>query len=154
MKMSPEYQRAQENMKPGVISAEGFLGNDTRPLPDIIAHDEETMRSLNLDFGVLVERLHYLMDEGRKGLGEPVTIDGTWIVRTDEARGHLPSPFEDGIFRKVNVEVSLLVDGQPSGQSLLYTDLSLHLIEKYHFFEGRGSSFRIEPEQAKKVLKL
>ena len=154
MKMTPEYVKAQSNMQAGVITADGFLGDDTRPLVDIIEHDEETMKQLGLEFEVLVQKMKYLLDEGRKGLGEPVTIDGLWIVRTDEARGHLPSPFEDGIFRKVNAEVELLENGVATGKKMLYTDLSLHLIEKYHFFEGKGSPFRIEPTLAKEILKL
>ena len=154
MKMSPEFVKAAQNMQPGVITADGFLGDDTRPLVDIIEHDEESMTELGITFEDLVNKMQYLLDEGRKGLGEPVTIDGTWIVRTDEARGHLPSPFEDGIFRKVNAEVELLIDGKPSGKKMIYTDLSLHLIQKYHFFEGKGSAFRIEPAIAKEILKL
>jgi hypothetical protein len=154
MKMTPEYQKAQRNMEPGVITADGFLGDDKRPLLEIISHDEETMRELGLDFEILTARMRYIMDEGRKGLGEPVTVDGRWVVRIDEARGYLPSPFEDGIFRKVNAEVELLNDGKPSGETIFYTDMSLHLISKYHFFEGKGSAFRIEPATAKRVLGL
>lgn len=154
MKMSPEFVKATQNMQPGVITADGFLGDDTRPLVDIIEHDEESMTELGITFEDLVNKMQYLLDEGRKGLGEPVTVDGTWIVRTDEARGHLPSPFEDGIFRKVNAEVELLVDGKVSGKKMIYTDLSLHLIQKYHFFEGKGSSFRVEPAVAKEILQL
>ena len=154
MKMSPEFVKAEKNMQPGVITADGFLGSDTRPLVDIIEHDEESMVKLGLDFETLVAKLKHLLQEGRKGLGEPVTVDNQWIVRTDEARGHLPSPFEDGIFRKVNAEVELLSEGKPTGKKLLYTDLSLHLIEKYHFFEGKGSSFRVDPDMAKAVLMI
>jgi hypothetical protein len=154
MKMSPEFVKATLNMQPGVITADGFLGDDTRPLVDIIEHDEESMTKLGITFEDLVNKMQYLLDEGRKGLGEPVTVDGTWIVRTDEARGHLPSPFEDGIFRKVNAEVELLIHGKASGKKMIYTDLSLHLIQKYHFFEGKGSSFRIEPSVAKEILQL
>ncbi|KGE73173.1 hypothetical protein [Spirochaeta lutea] len=154
MKMTPEYQKAQQNMQAGVITADGFLGDDRRPLLDIIEHDEETMKELDLDFEILTARMRYLMEEGRKGLGEPVTIDNKWIVRVDEARGYLPSPFEDGIFRKVNAEVELLVDGKASGKTLVYTEMSLHLIEKYHFFEGKGSPFRLEPLHAKAILGL
>jgi hypothetical protein len=66
----------------------------------------------------------------------------------DEARGHLPCPFEDGIFRKVNLRIKNL----DNKEELLITELSLHLIEKHHFFQGKGSAFRVEPEKLKKVL--
>lgn len=154
MWMSPEYAKAQENMKPGEITSEGFLGDDERPIVEIIEADEEMMTHLGITFEDAVERMRHLMSEGRKGLEEPVSVDGTWIVRVSEARGFLASPFEDGIFRKVNADVELAPDGKQSGDRIIYTDLSLHLMEKYHFLQGKGSPFRLEPEKLKKVLQL
>ncbi len=154
MKMSPEYTKAQANMQPGEITQDGFLGEDERPLVDIIAADEQEMTHQGITFEEAAARMRYLMEEGRKGLEEPVSVDGTWIVRVSEARGFLASPFEDGIFRKVNCEVQLAPGGRPTGDEILFSELSLHLFEKYHFLEGRGSSFRNEPAQLKKVLKL
>ena len=141
-------------MQPGVITSDGFLGDDTRPLIDMITADEHDMAKLGIDFEVAAAKLRELMDAGRKGLGEPVTVEKRWIVRTDEARGFLASPFEDGIFRKVNVEVELAPGSARSGERLLFTQLSLHLMEKHHFLEGKGSPFRIDPAQLKKVLEL
>lgn len=152
MKMSPEYVRAQENMQPGVITSDGFLGNDTRPIVEIIAADEAEMEREGLDFDAIVERMRRLLEEGRKGLGEPVTVDGKWIVQVFEARGFLASPFQDGIFRKINAQVTPVGLEASSENSVLYSDLSLHLIEKYHFFQGHGASFRLSPGQIKKVL--
>jgi hypothetical protein len=154
MKMSPEYKKAQDNMQPGVITADGFLGEDNRNIVDIIEADEEEFSRLGLEFEAVVERLRHLLEEGRKGLGEPVTVDNSWIVTTTEARGHLASPFEDGIFRKVNALIEHAPGGKSDGRTLLISDLSLHLMEKNHFLQGRGASFRIEPEQIKRVLDL
>ena len=152
MKMSPEYAKAQANMQPGVITADGFLGSDTRPIADIIAGDETAMERLGLDFDEVAELMRHLMAEGRKGLGEPVTVDGRWIVQVFEARGFLASPFEDGIFRKVNAHVALLADGKPGPESLYFSELSIHLIGRHHFLQGLGSSFRLEPDQIRVVL--
>ncbi len=154
MKMSPQYTKAQENMQPGVITSDGFFGDDHRNLVDIIEADEEKFSQLGLDFDDVMHRLRHLMSEGRKGLGEPVTVDGKWIVTTSEARGYLASPFEDGIFRKVNARIEHAPDGKPDGNEILVSDLSLHLLEKYHFLEGKGAPFRLEPEKLKKVLEL
>lgn len=154
MKMSPEYVKAQENMQPGEITADGFLGDDERPIVDIIQADESEMDRLGISFEDAVSRMRYLLREGQKGLEEPVTVGDRWIVRVSEARGFLPSPFEDGIFRKINAEVEHAPDGNPTGEKLLYTELSLHLMEKYHFLQGKGAPFRIEPEVLKRVLEL
>jgi len=154
MKMTDELTKAQANMQAGVITVEGFLGYDARNLAEIIQHDEEEMRRLNLEWDVVTAKLNQLLKKGSDGLGEPITVDKTWLVRVDETRGTLPSPWTgDGIFHKVNVEVRRLnKDGKPEGKIVLYNDLSLHLFEKYHFLQGRGSHFRIEPAELKTVL--
>lgn len=154
MKMSPEYTKAQENMQPGVITSDGFLGDDNRNIVDIIEADEEEFDRLGLDFDTVTSKLRQLLEQGRKGLGEPVTVENRWIVTTTEARGHLASPFEDGIYRKVNALIEHAPGGQPDGTSLLVSDLSLHLMEKNHFLQGKGASFRLDPETIKKVLEL
>ena len=49
--------------------------------------------------------MKYLMIEGVKGLGEPITVNGVWLVKIDEPRGVLPCPFED----KMNYKKTALV---------------------------------------------
>lgn len=154
MKMSPQYRKAQDNMQPGVITADGFLGDDTRNIVDIIEADEEKFSQLDLEFETVITRLRYLIEQGRKGLGEPVSVDGRWIVTTNEARGHMVSPFEDGVFRKINARIEHAPGGKADGNELLVTELSLHLMEKHHFLQGRGASFRLDPENIKTVLEM
>ncbi len=148
MKMSPQFQKAQDNMTPGEITADGFLGSDRRPLVDIIEADEEKLQALGLTFEDIGDKLQSLMDQGRRGLGEPITVDGTWLVQINEARGFLPCPFEDGIFRKITATVT----HQQKRQSLAYSALSLHLLNAHHFLQGRGSPFRLDPGTLKDVL--
>ncbi|AHC15552.1 hypothetical protein [Salinispira pacifica] len=150
MKQTPDYSKAEANMQSGVITADGFLGEDTRPLADIIEHDEELFAELNITFDSVAEKLEYLMKKGQTGLGEPITVDDTWLVRTDETRGYLPSPFGDGVFHKINVEVEL----KGSGKTLLFTEMNIHMLRKFHFLEGKGSTFRMEPALIKEVLIL
>jgi hypothetical protein len=154
MKMSEELKVAQANMKAGVLTLEGFLGYDNRDLATIIQHDEEEFARLKLDWDEVGAKMRQLLKSGSAGLGEPITLEKTWLVRVDETRGTLPSPWAaDGIFQKVNCEVRRLnKDGKPEGKILLYNELSLHLFEKYHFLQGRGSHFRIEPADVKTVL--
>jgi hypothetical protein len=150
MKMTPELKKAFENMQPGVITADGFLGDDDRFLVDIIEKDEEKMNELELEYDTVVKKMRYFMEEGRKGLGESVKVDNKWLVRVDEARGFLPCPFEDGIFRKINVTITNL----DINESLTYSDLVVHLLEKHHFHQGLGSFFRIEPKKIKLIFDI
>jgi hypothetical protein len=148
MKMTPELRKAQANMAPGVISASGFLGNDTRPIADIIEADEEAMAALGLSFEETAARMRHLLQEGRKGLGEPTTVDTDWLVRVDEARGAIPSPFGGGTVQKVNVQV------YRAGHdvTLTYSVLSIEMLERHHFLQGKGSPYRLEPAVLKAAL--
>jgi len=148
MKMNPQFKKAQENMMPGVITAGGFLGDDERDIKTIITDDEEKMKFYSLDYPGVCATLEYLLSEGENGLGEFITVDGRWLVRTLEARGHLPCPFEDGIHRKITCEVV----NKKNNEKILFSSISIHLLKEHHFHEGIGSDFRLEPEKLKKVL--
>ncbi len=146
--MSPEYVEAQKNMKPGVISSVGFLGDDTRNLVQIIEEDERIMSQLGLDFEKVAAWMKKMMSKAIKGLGETVLIDDKWEATIYEARGFIPCPFKDGIFRKRLVHVRNTVNNA----QIDFSELSIHLLEKHHFLQGKGSPFRIEPHVLKQVL--
>ncbi|WP_321330113.1 hypothetical protein [uncultured Ilyobacter sp.] len=148
MKMTPYMIKAQSNMVPGKITAEGFLGDEKLNISEIITRDEGEMIRLGMKFQTVADLLRDFMLKGEHALGEPVTIENKWIVQTIEARGNLPCPFEDGIFQKISVQLKLI----SSEETITYTDLSLHLLEKHHFLQGKGSPFRIDPIKLKRVL--
>lgn len=150
MKDTIQHKAAQERMAAGLITAQGFLGDDVRPLSQIIEADEVEMRRLGLDFARVAHELERLRDSGERGLGEPVTVDGTWLVQTGDARGQLPCPYEDGIHHKNSVWLRLIA----TGESLVYSDLSIHLLRNHHFLQGRASPFRLEPSILARVLGL
>ncbi len=141
-------KEALERMRPGHITAQGFLGDDARSLADIIEADAEAMRRLGLEKDALADRLEALRDAGQKGLGEPITVDGRWIVTTGDARGMLPCPWNDGLFHKNSIRV----EDKKSGTILIYSDLSIHLVRAHGFCQGKGSMFRLSPEDLAKVL--
>lgn len=148
MKMTPAMKKAQENMQPGIIIADGFLGDEKIPIKDMMVRDEAEMSRAGLTFDEVSDRLVYFLEEGRKGLGEPVTVDEKWLIRIIDPRGHLPCPFEDGIYRKMTAEI----ERKSTGEKILVTDLSIHLLKDHHFIEGIGSRFRLAPELVKRVL--
>jgi hypothetical protein len=146
MKMVYDEKAAAERMKRGVLTSLGFLGTDARPLVDIIQADEEMFRALGLDFGEAADRLDALARSGSAGLGEPITLDGGWLVKSDESRGKLPCPYGDGLFHKNSVTL------QRDGDILVYSDLSIHLLRVHHFCQGIGNPFRLDPVVLKRVL--
>ncbi len=150
MKMSERDRAAAAGMAPGAITARGFLGSDERALADIIAADEEAAAALGLDLGAAADRLAELARKGEAGLGESVTVDGRWLVRSEESRGRLPCPWRDGFFHKNSVSVEAL----EGGERLAFSELSLHLLREHHFCQGAGSPFRLDPAALKRLLGL
>lgn len=146
MKMRYDEKAAAERMKPGSVTSSGFLGSDPRSLADIVEADEERFQALGLDFGDVADELERLGRLGAAGLGEPVTVDGKWLVKSDEARGTFPCPFQDGIFHKNSIAV------EAAGERVVYSDLSLHLLRAHHFCQGRGSPFRLDPDVLARIL--
>jgi hypothetical protein len=151
MKQSPSLDIVQGRMRPGVITRDGFLGTDRRPLTEILDDDQNTLNRMGLTHAQVADRMDHLTEEGNSGLGTTVTVDGVHEVRVDAVRGYLPCPWgHKGLYPKVNVFVRNL----STGQEMMWTALTIHLIREHGFYEGRGGAFRIEPEQARAVLGL
>lgn len=151
MKQTVQMQKAQERMAPGVITRDGFLGDDRRPLADILLADEEAVKALGLEHATIAGRMVELRDAGMAGLGEFVDVAPHFEVRVDSVRGRLPCPFGDpGIFPKTNVTVR----NTRTGREITYTDLHIHLVWVHGFYEGRGSPFRLEPKDLAEVLEV
>lgn len=151
MKQTPEFDKIQQQMKKGVITLDGFLGDDTRSLVDIIASDTLTVHTLKTTCKAIAERMEYFKERGLAGLADFVAVDGNFEVKVDSVRGLLPSPFGGkGMYGKINTTVV----NKKLGRTIVYTDLHIHFIADHCFFEGKGSPFRLEPEDLVAVLEV
>ena len=91
----------------------------------------------------------YISREGF--LGTEVLVDNKFLVSADDVRGRLPCPWgHKGLYAKTNVRVKNL----ENNEGIIFTGLHLHMIEAHGFYEGRGSSFRLDPEKLKRALDL
>lgn len=151
MKQTPQMRRIQERMAPGVITRDGFLGEDRRNLVDILTQDDAAVRRLDRRHQDIALRMVELRDAGMSGLGEFADVAPHFEVRVDTVRGKLPCPFGDpGIFPKTNTTVR----NKRLGREVTFTDLHIHLIGAHGFYEGLGSPFRLEPEELAAVLEV
>ncbi len=148
MKNTQAERDAYDQMKPGIITAQGFLGDDKRSLADIVAADNESWRRAGTDPDTAVVFLEKMHDLGQRGLGEPTGIDDRWVVTAGDARGVLPCPFHDGTFHKN----SILVVDEKTGKRIVYSDLSIHLLSAHRFCQGKGSAFRLDPETVAEMM--
>ncbi len=151
MKESPELHAVEQRMQPGSITRDGFLGDETRPLGQILEEDAEQVRRLGLTHGQIARRMEHFTEEGRGGLGTTVVVDEDYEVRVETVRGMLPCPWgHAGVYPKVNVWLK----NRANGEELMWTALNIHMIGEHGFYEGRGGGFRIDPARAKRALGL
>ena len=151
VKQSPELDQVEQNMRPMRLCAEGFLGRDPRKVIEILTEDQGTVNSLGLSHGVIAQRLRDITDQARGGWGDPVVVEGKFEVEVDEARGKMPCPWgHPGLYPKTHITLIK----RETGESLVWSDLSIHLIEEHGFYQGRGSTYRLNPSEVKRILEL
>ena len=143
MKESPEEKRLRDRMQPSRMSSDGYLGSDTRSPAEIIEEDCAVLTRRSSSPAALAARMASLTECGAAGLGRPVQIDGLEVTVTED-RGKLPCPFSDAWFAGKRIT---LVRRISDGRTIYWSDLNIHMIEKHGFFEGRGTWFRIEPDE-------
>jgi hypothetical protein len=151
MKQAPELREVQHRMQAGHITRDGFLGTDRRPLSQILEEDANTVNRLGLTHRQIAERMAHFTEAGKAGLGTTVLVEEHYEVRVEAVRGMLPCPWgHRGLYPKINV----FLENTQAGREMVWTALTVHLVGEHGFYEGRGSPFRIEPEDAKEALGL
>lgn len=151
VKRDPMTAKIEANMRPGVISLSGFLGNDTRSLDQIIADDSALIRRLGYSTEIISQTMERFRDLGKKGLGEYCSISDNFDVKVESVRGKMVSPFSDRVLvRKTNTTVL----NRRLKRSVTYTDMHIHMIGMHSFFEGKGSPYRLEPAELVDILEI
>jgi len=149
LKRSPEAKRIEEVLRCSRIVAGGFFGNDTRILEEIIEADAASLIKLRTTAPRIAARMREITERGKAGLGTTVKFDEKRTVAVDENRGQTVCPWPHaGGYQKTITTVRRL----DTGATARWSDLSLHFIEAHGFFQGRGSAFRVEPEDLVAVL--
>lgn len=150
MKMSPQDKKLDEMLRSSALVAGGFMGDDQRSVFEVIEADAATLRERGVNAAMLAQRMRELTETAKQGLGTWVDADGGAMrVMSEEYKGILVCPWgHTGHFDK-----RIIIAERPAtAQTLSWTDLNVHLIEAHGFFEGKGSAFRVEPEQAVRIL--
>jgi hypothetical protein len=142
MKKTPRMQKLEEMLHSSQIVSGGFFGDDRRGMTEIIDRDAATVSSEGYTFGELAAKMKEITAEAKKGLGMWVDLPAGKHAKTDEAKGQMICPWPHPF--RCDKRVTTL-ENEATGETVLWTDLSIHLIEEHGFFEGKGSPFRIEP---------
>jgi len=149
MKKSPEEANLEDRLKPSIFSGGGFLGHDDRPINEIIADDLKALEEETINKNDLEKLLEKAFKQVKQGWGQKIQLSENLYGTFYESKGKIPSPFRgDGVFEKGEARII----HQKEDQELIITDLSLNLIKKHDFFQGKGSRYRINPVQAWPII--
>src|SRR5262245_52247701 len=142
----------EKDMRPGALSRAGFLGKDERLLDVLAADNAYVVEKRKLTHQELARHLHVLGALAVKhAQGKPKVIryhGRRYRIRAICWKGFQDSPFKDGTKTNCDATVENLDNGKKLGYSLLVP----HMIERYGFYEGKGTSYRVEPQKALEVL--
>lgn len=140
-------EELEKSMRPDELSRSGFLGKD-ESLLEVMAEDNEWVTKSGLTHQELARHLRVLAAIGRRESGV-FTYNGVkFKVRLNVFDGFQDSPFNDGT--KASVDVILLNVDTMDG--LKFSQLVPLMVERYGFYEGRGTSYRVDPKEIVKVL--
>jgi hypothetical protein len=150
----------EREMRPGKGSQAGFLGAD-ESLVEVLAADNEAVAKLGLTHGDIAQKISGVIDLVRANrvtfnsrsfppVSEPFVYDGRrYRIEVQQSKGLQFSPFGDGAgsadYRLTDLE---------TGKSIFFSDLHPDMIAKYGFYEGKGTTYRLNPEDAAAVFGL
>ena len=139
-----EISKIEARLRPGQSSHAGFLGwNES--LKASIYEDAETLRRLGITHKQIADKLDYLVENSQGNHGFTVEIGST--------RGMQEDPFQEKWIPGTHSNLEITVTNQ-DGESISFGGPIIGLIRDYQFFEGKETSYRLDPETAVKVLKL
>lgn len=150
MKQNPKEKALRDNLEAGKLAKEGFLGDDPRPVDEIVATDLAELGALNLTQQQVAGRMRELTKKGLEGMGGPVEFGGYTLV-VEDYMGWMGCPFRDHRRAAKRITRATAAKG---GRQMVWSDMSTHLIEHHGFFQGLGSPYRLEPVELADFLGL
>jgi hypothetical protein len=150
----------EKDMRPGaageVGSRAGFLGPTESLLAVMAADNAYVVDELGLTHQALARPLrvfgaigHREWKEAMDGKGHEFTYQGRrFRVMIVQFKGYQESPFMDD----TRTDTDVTVENLDTKKSLKYSLLVPDLIERYGFYEGTGTQYRVAPKEALAVL--
>lgn len=129
-------------------SVEWFL-SDTEGLLEVLVHDNDFVLSKWLTHQDLVKPLRFAVNFKNKKYGNKFKYKwNNYKIWIDGASWMQYSPFMDWTSTNEDITITNL----DNWEELFFSGLLLDMIERYGFYEGIETSYRLEPEQIIKVF--
>jgi hypothetical protein len=138
------------SMRPGRLSNGGFLGKNER-LDDVLKADDEAVKRLGLTHEKIADRIEYFIKAAGILISTGKVVDEKYLVGGIISKGIQPCPWNDAM-PYCNLEV--FVKNLETKEQLDFPGGIVHLIREHHFYEGKQSPYRVDPEKAARVLDL
>jgi hypothetical protein len=144
----------EADMRPGASSTAGFLGADEKLVEVLAADNRRVVEELGLTHQELARHLHALATIGwrqwkHEESNQPFLYHARrFKISVASTRGSQPSPFGDGTESGSDATIENL----DNGRKLKFGLLVPYMIERYGFYEGHGTSYRVDPQKIVEVL--
>lgn len=147
--------RLESVMRPKKLSQSGFLGADEKLVDILVADNKVVVDERGLTHQQLAWHLHAMgviaamLEKKANAMPVEFVYHGRRFRVTRFAwRGYQASPFEDETKSNADAEVTNLANAKKIKYGLLVP----YMIERYGFYEGKGTKYRVEPSQVLAVL--
>lgn len=145
----------EQRLYPNSYSQVGFLGVNDKLL-DTVSKDLEYLESVNITTEQIANRLNRIIKQYFNSDSDHI-IDGKFKI-TDSicTKGHQECPFHelDNDKKKPSGSSDYEITNVETGEKFWFPILIIHLIRAHGFFEGKGSSYRVEPETVIRILEI
>jgi len=149
MKKSPQLERLEQTLRSSRLSARGFLGDDRRSLWEILDADARQVENLGYTMTEIAARMAEITGKAKEGLGDWVEVGDNLKACVTDARGIIACPWPHAFRADKTVTTVQKID---SGEQIKWADLSIHLISEHGFFQGKGSTYRLEPKVLVEII--
>lgn len=144
----------ETDMRPKKLSSAGFLGPEEKLLDVLAADNRYVVDEMGLSHQELARHLHALAAIGdwlalHDKAGDEFVYHGKrFKALVEHARWSAKSPFDDGTKSGSNATVT----NTETGKRMRYGLLVPYMVERYGFYEGKGTPYRLEPQTVVDVL--
>ncbi len=157
---NPSEPELEARMRPGGFSRRGFLGPGDK-LAEVLAHDQETLRDLNLSCAEIASALESLITAAESSPSRQARA-GPLECRVQVHQGFQLCPWTPDPNRGQcragggvrHASVDWIISNANAHTEMIGPGLIVHLIRDHYFFEGPGSPNRVDPVQLARLLGL